>query len=173
MCVETDDAVICTRRMRLRRFDFGDAESLVELDSDPRVRRYIIDDPIDTLTQALLLVDHLQGIYADGRGLGIWHAANLAGDFLGHFSLMPVDKDDVAIGVRLHPGAWGHHYAIEGGRALCRYAFDQIALARVIGYCDPDNRVVDLLLRRLRFRHDGLTQQDGHRVSRYVLNRPT
>ena len=173
MCVDSTDAVISTRRMRLRRFDFGDAEALVELDSDPRVRRYIIDDPIDTLTQALLLVDHLQSLYADGRGLGIWHAADATGSFLGHFSLMPVDEDDVAIGVRLHPRAWGHHYAIEGGRALCRYAFKEIALPRVIGYCDPDNRVVDLLLRRLRFVHEGAVRQDGRHVSRYVLNRPT
>lgn len=164
-------AVIQSRRLRLRRFHLGDAQSLVALDADERVRRYIIDDPVDTLAQALVLIDYLQSIYADGRGLGIWHASDASGEFIGHFSLMPVDGEEVAIGARLRPQAWGHFYALEGSRALCRYAFDTLELPRIVGFCNPENRVVDLLLRRLKFAHRGEVRQDGQTVTRYVRER--
>ncbi|MFK8014900.1 MAG: GNAT family N-acetyltransferase [Gammaproteobacteria bacterium] len=148
-----------SRRMQWREFDFGDAQSLIDLDADPRVREYLIDDPVDSPTKALLLIQHLQSLYADGRGLGIWRAADDEDAFLGYFSLMPVNEclDQVEIGVRLRPEAWGKFYALEGGRALCDYAFDTLNLRRLVGYCDPGNRVIGILLRRLGFRDTGLT----------------
>ncbi|MEO1575192.1 MAG: GNAT family N-acetyltransferase [Pseudomonadota bacterium] len=168
--IESDRSpVITSRRLTLRRFDLGDAAQLVALDADERVRRYIIDDPVETLAQALTLIDYLQGVYP--TGLGIWHASDDTGAFIGHFSLMPIDDADVAIGVRLHPEAWGKFYALEGGRALCRYAFGTQGLERIVGYCNPENRVVDLLLRRLRFRNEGPVERDGRTVTRYVRPR--
>lgn len=169
---DADGIVIRSRRLRLAQFQFEHAQDLLDLDADPRVRQYLIDDPVTTPTEALLLIDHLQSVYNDGRGLGIWRASNDEQEFLGHFSLMPVDENDVAIGVRMHPDAWGRHYAIEGGRALCDYAFNALGLARLVGYCDPGNRVVDLLLRRLRFKAQGVVTQDGNAVSGYVLQNP-
>lgn len=161
--------VIVSRRLTLRRFDLGDAALLVELDADERVRRYIIDDPVETLAQALTLIDYLQDVY--DKGLGIWHASDDTGAFIGHFSLMPIDESDVAIGVRLHPDAWGKFYALEGGRALCRYAFESLSLERIVGYCNPENRVVDLLLRRLKFRNEGPVLREERTVTRYVRPR--
>lgn len=167
--------VIETRRMSLREFEFGDAQALIDLDADPRVRRYLIDDPIDSPTRALLLIDHVQTLYADGRGLGIWRADDDDENFLGYFSLMPVaaphrDSGMVEIGVRLHPRAWGHFYALEGGRALCKYAFDTLRLPALVGYCDPGNRVVGILLRRLGFKDAGLTQHFSNEAKSFRLN---
>ncbi|MFK7888039.1 MAG: GNAT family N-acetyltransferase [Gammaproteobacteria bacterium] len=161
------------RRLVLRRFEYADAQDLLSLDDNDRVRRYLIDDPVDTPTQALLLVDHLLTLYADGRGLGIWHASDEHQQFLGHFSLMPVsDTDDVEIGVRLGPQAWGKHYALEGGRLLCQYGFEQLQLPRIVGFCDPENRVVDVLLRRLRFDALGLQTIKGREVLAFSRENP-
>lgn len=162
------------RRLRLRRFEYADAPDLLALDDDERVRRYLVDDPVDTPTQALLLIDHLHTLYADGRGLGIWHASNRNDEFLGHFSLMPVtDSHDVEIGVRLGPQAWGKHYALEGGRLLCRYGFETLGLPRIVGFCNPDNRVVEVLLRRLGFEKIGRQENAaGHDVLAFSCQRP-
>jgi RimJ/RimL family protein N-acetyltransferase len=161
------------RRLRLRQFDFADAYDLFALDDDERVRRYIIDDPVDTPTNAILLIDHLQTLYNDGRGLGIWHASDENDRFLGHFSLMPVEQSkDVEIGVRLGPLAWGKHYAIEGGRILCAYGFGQLGLKRIVGFCDPDNRVVEILLRRLGFKKLGLRRKNDRDVLAFSCPNP-
>jgi RimJ/RimL family protein N-acetyltransferase len=36
--------------------------------------------------------------------------------------------------------AWAKGYATEAARALCRYAFDQLELSRLIALIDPENR---------------------------------
>ena len=163
-----------TRRMRLRCFEFSDAQSLIDLDAHAQVREYLIDDPVDSPTKALLLIEYLHTLYNDGRGLGIWRAGNLDDDFLGFFSLMPVDGDasHVEIGVRLHPEAWGKFYALEGGRALCAYAFDTLKLPRLVGYCDPGNRVIGILLRRLGFHDTGLTTHLSRTAQSFELKSP-
>ncbi len=169
--------VIKTRRMTLRELAFGDAQALIDLDADPRVRRYLIDDPVDSPTRALLLIDHVQALYADGCGLGIWRADDPEQNFLGYFSLMRVaaphrDAGMVEIGVRLHPRAWGHFYALEGGRALCHYAFETLRLPALAGYCDPGNRVVSLLLRRLGFKDTGVTTHFARDAKSFRLSAP-
>jgi len=148
-----------SRRLRFRQFDFADAQSLIDLDADPRVREYLIDDPVDSPTKALLLIEHVRAMYSDGRGLGIWRAADENDVFLGYFSLMPVaaDAQRVEIAVRLPPPPWGKFYRLEGGRALSDSAFTPLELPRLVGYCDPGNRVIGLLLRRLGFHDTGLT----------------
>lgn len=161
------------RRLRLRQFEYADAFDLLALDSDERVRRYIIDDPVDTPTKAIVLIDHLRTLYNDGRGLGIWHASDEEDRFLGHFSLMPVESGhDVEIGVRLGPQAWGKHYAIEGGRLLCAYGFEQLGLERIVGSCDPNNRIVEILLRRLGFKKLGLCHSNGRDVLSFSRQNP-
>jgi RimJ/RimL family protein N-acetyltransferase len=154
----------------MRQLVNADLSDLRRLDSDPRVTELLLDRPVTTLVEALALVSFANTIYRDFPGLGIWHTRDHQDNFLGHFSLMLVeDTGDVEIGVKLVPSAWGKAYAIEGGRALCDYAFGRLGLTQLVGLCHPENRVVPILLKRLGFVEHGVTVHFGKPAIRLKL----
>lgn len=132
----------------------------------------LLDDPIATLDDAMGLVVWANKLYRERPGLGLWHTRDRAGRFIGLFSLTPSgDAEDIAIGVRLLPSAWGRGYAIEGGAALCAHAFDTLQLPALIAQCAPDNRSVPPLLLRLGFEETAKGAQFGNPARRFRLAR--
>jgi RimJ/RimL family protein N-acetyltransferase len=120
-----------------------------------------------------LLIDWLGRFHLRHPGLGIWHASDSAGQFLGQFSLMPVGSSgDVELGARLLPRAWGRGYALEGGRALCAHAFDVLGLDRLVGLCHTENRSVPPVLRRLGFDGPQPCEHFGRPALRFERLRP-
>ncbi|HEU5472829.1 MAG TPA: GNAT family N-acetyltransferase [Actinophytocola sp.] len=131
------EVVLETERLVLRRFTEADVDSLVDLDGDPRVMRYLTGGrptPREKIESEVL-----PGILADYQrvpGCGTWAAAERStGRFLGWFELR-VSGDDAAaaqaeLGYRLRASAWGRGYATEGARALIRRAFTELGLRRV------------------------------------------
>ena len=161
-----------TRRMRLSGLRHADLFDLVRLGRDLRVTRALVDAPVSDLHAAAALVDDANRIYREKPGYGLWRAGDRSGRFLGFFSLVcELDPAVVEIGVRLLPSAWGRGYALEGGEALCRHAFDTLGLARIEGLCAPENRSVPPLLARLGFVPDGEVEQFGNRARRFALVR--
>lgn len=159
-----------TRRMRLHGFGFRHTLDLLRLGREERVTRRLLDSPVDTLDDAMGLVVWANTLYRTRPGLGLWHTSNRAGQFLGLFSLTPSGgADDVAIGVRLLPAAWGRGYAIEGGAALCAHAFDTVGLPALIAQCAPENRPVPPLLLRLGFEEIEGGEQFGRPARRFRL----
>ena len=159
-----------TRRMRLRRFGFRHTLDLLQLGREERVTRTLLDDPVATLDDAMGLVVWANTLYRTRPGLGLWHAGDRNGRFLGLFSLTPSGgADDVAIGVRLLPSAWGRGYAIEGGAALCTHAFTTVGLPLLIAQCAPHNRSVPPLLLRLGFEETDGGMQFGNPARRFRL----
>lgn len=164
--------LLATRRMRLRELRHADLFDLQRLGRDARASRTLLDAPVDTLVAAAALVEQANRVYAARPGLGIWRADDRQGRFLGFFSLMAeFHPDDVEIGTRLLPIAWGRGYALEGGAALCAHAFETLGLASLHGLCDPNNRSVPPLLARLGFVPDGETRQFDNRALRFRLAR--
>jgi RimJ/RimL family protein N-acetyltransferase len=160
-----------TRRMTLRGLRHADVFDLQHLGRDPRVTGALLDAPVDDIASACALVDNANRIYRERPGLGIWRADDGRG-FLGFFSLVAeLGPDDVEIGTRLLPRAWGRGYALEGGAALCEHAFATLGLPALVGLCDPANRSVPPLLMRLGFAPDGEVEQRGRRAVRLRLAR--
>lgn len=161
-----------TRRMRLTGLRHADLFDLVRLGRDLRVTRALLDAPVGDLHAAAALVEDANRIYRENPGYGLWRAGDRNGRFLGFFSLVcELDPDVVGIGVRLLPSAWGRGYALEGGEALCRHAFETLGLPRIEGLCLPENRTVPPLLARLGFVADGEAEQFGKRALRFSLAR--
>lgn len=77
--------------------------------------------------------------------------------FIGWFNLMRVaDRpDEVEIGCRLLPAAWGSGLVHDGGERLLGHAFGALQLPRVWGICHPRHRSVHHVLRSLGFADDG------------------
>lgn len=93
--------------------------------------------------------------------------------FCGWFSLVHVidDPDEIEIGARLQPEAWGGSLALDGGEWLLRRAFDGLRRERVFGYCDPANRSAAHCLRVLGFEDTGLAPYNGHQAAQFRLER--
>lgn len=160
-----------TRRMALRLLAPGDVFDLQRLGRDARVSRALLDAPVDGIAAAAALVETARRIDRERPGLGLWRADDEAG-FVGFFSLVAeLDPDEVEIGTRLLPRAWGRGYALEGGAALCAHAFGRLRLPALTGLCDPANRAVPPLLARLGFSHDGTVEQFGRPALRMRLRR--
>lgn len=124
-----------TARMELRRFDAEDLELLVELDSDPEVKRFIDGGaPVDREELADRLAWWL-GYYERYEGFGFWAAVEKAtGQYLGWFHLRPGEgagPTEPELGYRLRRAAWGRGFGTEGSRALIDKAFGELGATRV------------------------------------------
>jgi RimJ/RimL family protein N-acetyltransferase len=130
------DILLETDRLILRRFTPGDADRLVDLDSDPRVMRFINGGhptPREEIETDILpaFLDY----YRRFPGYGFFAALDRAtGDFLGWFHLRPKagePQDEPELGYRLRHAVWGRGYAAEGSRALVDKAFADLGARRV------------------------------------------
>ncbi|GAA2069307.1 GNAT family N-acetyltransferase [Streptomyces albiaxialis] len=125
-----------TGRLALRAFTPADVDSLLALDNDPEVTRFInggrptTREDILRRTLPKLLHDH-----PAFRTRGFWAAEERAtGVFLGWFEFRPLVDDSPAVvelGYRLNRASWGHGYATEGSRALIRKGFTDLGVERV------------------------------------------
>src|SRR5918999_718543 len=117
-----------TDRLILRQFTADDADLIVELDSDPEVRRHVQLNPTTRKEAAGEILPAWLRYYDRYRGYGFWAAIERAsGDFIGWFHLRPglTDgrDDEPDLGYRLRRASWGRGYATEGSRALIDKAF--------------------------------------------------
>jgi RimJ/RimL family protein N-acetyltransferase len=129
------DAFVETDRLVLRRFTHEDFESIVELDSDPVVKRFIDNGaPVDRRELAETLEWWL-GWYERSERYGFWAAIDKStGRFVGWFHLRPGEgagPDEPELGYRLRREVWGRGYATEGARALIDKAFADLGVERV------------------------------------------
>lgn len=139
------DVVLETDRLVLRQFTAADLDSLVELDSDPDVMRYITGGrptPREQVRDEVLPA--FLAYYERFAGYGFWAAVEKAtGQFLGWFHLRPpegANPDEPELGYRLLRSAWGKGYATEGSRALIRKAFTELGARRVYAETMAVNR---------------------------------
>lgn len=145
-----------TDRLLLRRLTTEHLDDLVELDSDPEVMRYISNgEPnsrerymSDLLPRMTAWDDQPYGFMAayerepatNGDPSGRAPAASET--FVGWFHLRPTvtpGETILELGYRLRRTAWGRGLATEGGRALIRYAFDELDQPAVDACADPRN----------------------------------
>lgn len=139
-----------------------DATGLLELDRSDLVARWLLDDRLKNLLQAQVLIAWMRNFYVERPALGLWAARNANGEFVGIYSLMPVDgSDDIEIGARLLPRFWNGGLAVEMGVQMCAHAFDVLKLPRLLSFCDPRHESVPAVLRRLGFSLAGTREHFG------------
>jgi [ribosomal protein S5]-alanine N-acetyltransferase len=159
-----------TARLALVPAGADDLDALWTLWRDPAVRRYLFDDePVSRERAAEVLTSCRE---TDERGLGLWTIRKRDADgTIGCVGLMPVneavaDHDPTLRALAepiaaLAPAHWSHGYAHESLAALIRYAFDVLALPRLVGVNDVPNVASGRMLDRLGFVATG--EQDGPR----------
>jgi RimJ/RimL family protein N-acetyltransferase len=157
---------LLTLRLALHDITSYHANELYELDSDPRVMRYIGSGRSSTREQIDAAMQRLPRAYALYPGLGTWRATRRDnGDFIGWFALKYVPGTaEVEVGYRLRHGAWGRGFATEVARELVRYGFDDLGLKRIIGVTHPDNLASQRVLQKIGLADSGWGQYYGHAV---------
>jgi RimJ/RimL family protein N-acetyltransferase len=147
-----------TERLVLRRFTEGDAELLVELDSDPEVMRYLSGGPA-TPREVIgrVVMPRVLASYGRAEGYGTWAAHEKgSGEFVGWFSFNlheEVGPGEVSLGYRLRRAAWGRGYATEGARALIRKGFAELGARRVYAETYEFNQASRRVMEKLGMRH--------------------
>lgn len=144
-----------TGRLALAPLTLADVADIAALHADPRVARYLLDGVPQTPAQARAFIAWSQRFYADGHGT--WAARRLdSGAFVGLFSLVPFEGlDELELGGKLAPAAWGRGLALEAGAALIDHAFGRLAQATLVSAYHPHNRPVAAILAELGFTHVG------------------
>lgn len=151
----SQETLLTTARLRLRRIMADDLEHLVALDGDPEVMRYLSGGsptPREVLAERVL-PGFLQRDEAR-RHLGVWVVESLEdGGFLGWVGLWPLEAPTEArLGYRLRRSAWGRGYATEAARALLDLAFTEGDLQRVEATTYELNRASQRVLEKLGLR---------------------
>lgn len=127
---------LTTERLLLRRFTLDDAEALLALDSDPRVRRFVEDGAPVSLQSAVEMIEHWLTYHERSDLFGFWAAVErTTGRFLGWFHFRPAEghpDDEPELGYRLITSARGKGLATEGSIALIGHGFSTGRVRRVL-----------------------------------------
>ena len=164
--------MIETERLLLRRLSMADVDGLVELYSDPEVRRYI----------------HVPDGYGREQAIARVEADAREWDDLGHRFLAVVERDtgrflgraavydwpqfgETEVGWLLLPDARGQGFATEAGAAALTWGFQNLDMPYLTAMIRPDNEPSLRVAARLgmrRLREDGLGEDHVivHAISR-------
>jgi len=159
-------------RFTLREFTEADVDDLYRLDSDPDVMRYISDGTTKSYETVQTGIKHMIAYYAKHPGLGVWHASNPEGQFIGWCALKYLgETDDIEIGYRLLKEHWGNGYATEGASALLRYGFDTLGLDRIVAVANPANSASRRVIEKIGLRFKEYTLRYNSDVAYYAITR--
>jgi len=144
--------MIETERLWLRRWRDSDTAPFARINADPEVRRYLGIE--GTLEESAAGVARQQALQAR-LGHCFWAAERKSdGVLLGFCGLRDGVADspiagDVEIGWRLGSAWWGQGYAREAAAACLEWAFESLAVPRVVSITVPANRRSWGLMERL------------------------
>jgi len=151
-------ATLETERLILRKLTLSDLEDVFAYSSDEVVTRHLRWGPHETLAQTeRYLRDVLEG-YREGRDgpWGIEHRET--GKVIGAihlFSIQPLHKR-AEIGFVLSRDYWKRGLACEAlARVLC-FAFEEVGLNRIEGYCLLENRAGERVMEKAGMQREGV-----------------
>jgi RimJ/RimL family protein N-acetyltransferase len=180
MADDPSDAVLCTRRVILRRWRPSDRVPFAALNADRAVMAHF-PAPLTT-AESDALADAIETRIA-ARGFGLW-ALEIPGvvPFAGFVGLgVPTFTAPftpcVEIGWRLAAAQWGCGYATEAARAVLVHAWDTLALPEVVSFTTVGNARSRAVMARLGMRDDRAHDFEhpslpaGHPLRPHVLYR--
>jgi RimJ/RimL family protein N-acetyltransferase len=150
---------LISRRLVIRRFASGDAETLASYRSDPEVARYQDWECPYPLSEAREFIASLHQLAPGTPGTWFQFAVSLAssGILIGDAALRAGKPDgrQAELGFTFAAAHQGQGYATEALRAVMQYAFEKLAMHRVSSRTDARNLRAQRLLERLGFRPEG------------------
>jgi ribosomal-protein-alanine N-acetyltransferase len=162
-----------TDRLLLREYAEADAEAFFQLNSDPKVLRFVPDKRLLNVEQARqILIDHP---IADYRKYGFGRGACIlksTGEQIGFAGLKYLEEfGEVDVAFRLMPAHWGFGLATETALASVRFGFADLGLKQIIGLVMPENIASVRVLEKTGLRYAETVTFWGSQFSKYVITR--
>lgn len=160
-------AFVTTERLILREVDARDEADFFEMDSDPQVHRYLLNTPVQTVTEVQTVIALLQEQYRT-NGIARWAVVERSsGECIGWSGLKffrePVNDhiNFYELGYRFKTKHWGKGYATEAARAVLDYGFTNLPIESIYALTHPDNVNSKKVLAKLGFQIKGSVEYFG------------
>jgi len=165
--------ILETERLTLRHQQASDVAFLVALWADPAVTRYM-GGPRDRDWLQSVFEETARDPYAERYDL--WPVIEKeTGEVVGHCGLLDKEvegKTEIELIYVLASAAWGKGYGTEIGRALKRYAFEEMGIGRLIALIDPENGASERVAAKVGMRLEKEVVRPGGAVRKmYVVAR--
>lgn len=130
-----------TRRLSFRPINAADFDSLLRMNSDPEVMKYVGDGSIRNHHQMLVELDMLISHYTRKPGLGIWALESKDScSFIGAAGLAYYDNTtEIELGYRILKEYWNKGYATEAANSILKYGFEVLRLKKIVSSAHPEN----------------------------------
>ena len=135
-----------TPRLILREMMPEDEAGIFELDSDPKVHKYLGNRPITRIEEARNSIEYIRKQYRE-NGIGRW-AVELksTGEFMGWCGLKYINDMEINgqtnvydVGYRFIPRFWRQGYGYEAAQVSLDYGFEEMGLKKIVGIADQGN----------------------------------
>ncbi len=165
--------ILETKRLILRYQQASDVAFLVALWADPEVTR-CVGGPRDRERLRSVFEETARNPYAERYDL--WPVIEVeTGQLVGHCGLLDKEvegRTEIELAYMLASSAWGKGYATEMGRALVRYAFEELGIERLIALIEPGNAASERVAVKIGMRMEREVIRPGGEVRKvYAVER--
>jgi RimJ/RimL family protein N-acetyltransferase len=147
-----------TERLIVRRFEEGDFDALLSIQSRPDLARWLYWEARSPTEVRRSLEQKRTGeLAADGDWVSVAVVRKDSGELIGDGSICLRSREhrQGEIGFIIHPDHQGCGFATEAARALLELCFDDLDLHRVIGRLEARNTASAGVLERIGMRREG------------------
>lgn len=167
--------ILETERLRLRRLEPGDLDALHALYRDPEIRRHF-PDGTRSLEETREELDWFVAGDPEHPALGLWATIlKSSGTFIGRCGLIPWTVDgrpEVEVAYLIDKRYWRQGLGSEAARALVRYGFERLGLARIVAFIEPTNRASIATATKVGLRFEREIDFEGAATTLYAIERP-
>ena len=158
---------IKTTRLYLRPITINDAQDFYDMDSNPKVHKYLGNNPVMSIKQSKSAII---GILKQYDEFGVGRLAMIKKDtneFIGWSGLkfereLRKEFNYYDLGYRLKEEFWGKGYATEAAIASLEYGFNNLRLEKICAAADINNIASNYILKKIGMRHSGtFTYEDS------------
>jgi RimJ/RimL family protein N-acetyltransferase len=156
-------------RLRLRRFEPGDAVDLRALADHPEVAATTLNLAYPyTLADAQAFIRGVRTAWSGGRSLVFAIERKADSKLIGAVGLtLQPNFDRAELGYWLGRAHWGRGYATEAARAVVDVGFERLNLNRIFAACFAGNSASERVMQKLGMTYEGTLRQHYKRYDRY------
>ncbi len=147
---------LTTERLTIRQLTPADAPFMLALLNSPLWLRFIGDRNVHTLEDAARYIENGAMQSYEQHGFGSYRVSlRDTGEVIGTCGLFRRDTlPDIDLGFAFLPGYEWKGYGYESASAVLAYATNELKLARLTAFCNPENRASIALIEKLGFQFE-------------------
>ncbi len=147
-----------TDRFWLRKFEINDIQNIFDLDSDPKVHKYLGNNPIKLIADAEIVINSLLNQYKE-NGIARWAVIDKSNNEFVGWSGLKYELNDRTnekyydIGYRLKTKYWGKGIAQETASACLKHGFDTLNVNDIYASASVDNIASNIVLQKIGLKY--------------------